>query len=406
MLYKSSNLERIMHSFGNILIFHPAAIGDAMLATPVAKTLKLNFPGAKLTYCSHSSLRQLIFGLNPSVDEFIDFSKDVSFFDLYKTFAKLKPDLFVDLSNSAKGRWLSMLITEHGLRYIKRDPGGYGSMHAVNNFLETVEPICQELPEALFPTIFPEGLATELLPKLFAQAKISAKPIIGLVIGVGNLRPHRAWPQDGWIYLIRAIISRQTHMPVLIGGEDEVELSSKIAEEFGDSCLNLVGKLALTETAAVLKSCKVVVSADTGPAHMAVAVGTPVIGLYGPTLLKRSGPYGYENLALSQSDACQCLQLKTCRLTALNQPGECMSRIMLPEIVEKIGMIIESFRGPDTNAAMPKYSTEGLEQEELQAISEPEYLVENRYGLETEARSEDLYSPQENSEQQRELEQP
>jgi ADP-heptose:LPS heptosyltransferase len=372
-----------------------------MLATPVAKTLKQNFPGAKLTYCSHSSLRQLIFGLNPSVDDYIDFTKEMGFFQLLGIFSKLKPDLFVDLSNSSKGKWLSWLYADRGLRYIKRYAGDDSCMHAVDNFLETVQPVCSEKLEQVFPTIFPEGLAAEFLPKLFDEAGVRPKPLIGVVIGVGNLRPHRAWLTEGWIYLIKSIINRGSHIPVLIGGDDEVDLASGIASEFVEGCLNLVGKLALTETAALLKKCDVVISADTGPAHLAVAVGTPVIGLYGPTLLSRSGPYGYEDLALSQNDACECQHLKACRLTGANQSGQCMSRIMLPEIMEKLGMVLDSFKKADSAAATPKYTDE----EQDEGGSAPEYLVESRYGLDTEAQPDNLFRPLADGSQEQELEQ-
>src|SRR5271170_948487 len=100
-----------MHAFGNILIFHPSAIGDAMLASPVTKTLKLNFPGATITYWSHESLRQLIFGLCPSVDDYMDFSKETSIFALIKAVRLFKPDLFVDLSNSRRGTVMSHFIS-------------------------------------------------------------------------------------------------------------------------------------------------------------------------------------------------------------------------------------------------------------------------------------------------------
>src|ERR1700676_4497212 len=108
-----------MYAFGNIVIFHPAAIGDAVLASPVAKTLKANFPGAKITYWSHPSLRQLLLGLCPSIDDFVDFSQDKGFFDLVKTIRQLKPDLFVDLSNSNKSKWLTVFTSAKVVRYLK-----------------------------------------------------------------------------------------------------------------------------------------------------------------------------------------------------------------------------------------------------------------------------------------------
>ena len=89
-----------MRSFGNIVVFHPAAIGDAMLATPTASALKLNFPAAKLTYWTHPELRPILLGLCPAIDDVVDYDRDANVFELGKTFESLKPDLFVDLAIS------------------------------------------------------------------------------------------------------------------------------------------------------------------------------------------------------------------------------------------------------------------------------------------------------------------
>lgn len=327
-----------MEAFGNIVLFHPAAIGDALLASPVAATLKLNFPAARLTYWSHPELRQLMHGLCPPVDEFVDYSRDTSLMQLVKMVEKLQPDLFVDLSNSNKTRfipWLSRSRTKVA-RYRKNPPGV--RQHAVDNFLDTIRPLCQEMPPTLFPSIFPEALVPDVIQRLFPEGGLPQTPLIGLVPGVGKHRPHRAWLHDGWVYLLRHLQSQSDQYSfVLIGGADEVELCESLCREAGDGvCLNVAGKLSLSETAALLKICQLVISGDTGPAHMAVAVGTKVIGLYGPTLPSRSGPYGCDDLVIDQSRSCQCGNLKYCRLSNPSEAGECMHRIMLPEILEKI----------------------------------------------------------------------
>jgi ADP-heptose:LPS heptosyltransferase len=344
-----------MYAFGNILIFHPAAIGDAVLATPVARALKANFPGAKITYWSHSSLRQLLFGLCPSIDEFVDYSPDKGFFEQVKTIRQLKPDLFVDLSNSSKSNWLSVFTSAHVLRYVKQHPDASPILHAVDNFLGTIEPICSEFPQRLFPTIFPDALAAELLPRVMDKESGKSDTIIGIVPGVGKLRPHRAWLHDGWLYLLQAILNRKNFLPILIGGRDEVEQCKNLHQEIGDGCINFAGRLSLTQTAALLKSCKVVVSGDTGPAHLAVAVGTPVIGLYGPTRPQRSGPYGYEQFVLDQSPACQCPNKKICQVSRHDAAAECMERIMLPEVIEKLAAALPGFPIEVENEVTPEF---------------------------------------------------
>ena len=69
--------------------------------------------------------------------------------------------------------------------------------------------------------MFPEDLAAEIATNLLPENK--NKLLIGLVPGVGKLRPHRAWILDGWHYLLSTLIERGDCLPVLIGGQDEIE---------------------------------------------------------------------------------------------------------------------------------------------------------------------------------------
>ncbi len=333
-----------MQEPASILIFHPAAIGDAVLATPVASTLKHNFPGAKITYWSHASLKPLLLGLCPAIDEFIEFDKELGFFQQRKVFKGAKPDLFIDLSNSTRGIFLSLLGGCKSFCYQKKPDNGPDQQHAVGNFLETIQPICKDIPDSLFPTIFPDAIAEVLVPQLLETYKFELRPMIGIVPGVGAQRPHRSWILDGWIYLVRHILSLGTHQPVLIGGADDFETAQKINEESGDRCLNFCGQLKLDETAAILKCCDIVISGDTGPAHIAVAVGRPVIGLYGPTYPARSGPYGCFNMVLDQSSSCECHGEKSCHLAGPGSPGECMGRIMLPEVIDMLSRTMGNSR--------------------------------------------------------------
>jgi heptosyltransferase-3 len=336
-----------MTSFANILIFQPAAIGDVMLATPVAKTLKQNFPGAKITFWGHASLRQLLVGLCPYIDDYVDYERQAGLISLLKTFWSVQCDLYVDLSNSKRGMFLAAFSSAQirVLGYRKQPADVIDKMHAVENFLATISLICQEIPSPLFPSIFPEALAQGVLTDILPEMR--DKLLIALVPGVGQLRPQRAWIPEGWHYLIDSILARPNCLPVLIGGQDEIELGKRIEQGLSGQCLNLIGKLELTETAAVLKRCLLVVSGDTGPAHLAVAVGTPVIGLYGATYPARSGPYGCEDLIIDQSQHCQCHGLKYCKFTQPNEPGECMSRIMLPEVLDKLNQVLGSYEVSD-----------------------------------------------------------
>lgn len=113
------------------------------------------------------------------------------------------------------------------------------------------------------------------------------KTWVGCIIGAST--PDKTWPLAHWKALVAELETRGL-MPVLLGGPGaEAEAAAQVALSCG-GCLNLAGKTKLPELAKALARCAVVIGADTGPLHLAVAVGTPVLGLYGVTDPVRTGP--------------------------------------------------------------------------------------------------------------------
>jgi ADP-heptose:LPS heptosyltransferase len=330
-----------MKSPTNIVIFHPAAIGDAMLATPVAAILKRNFVNAHISYWTHESLKILIKDMCPPVDGFVDYKRGQNIFKLSGQLKSLNADLFVDLSNSPKGKLMSLLGATKAVHYQKRKDGVKPIRHAADNFVDTIRALVSDIPGELFPTLFPsEKLISDARKKYLPEQTFGSKPIIAIVPGVGKLRPNRAWTLEGIGSLVDVILSRGSCLPVLIGGAEETELGAALETSRQGQIANLCGRLDLAQTAAILKQCQVVVTGDTGPAHIAVAVGVPVIGLYGPTAFERSGPYGYESLVIDKQSDCRCKYEKQCRFTEPGTAGECMSKITTGDIIERLRSVL------------------------------------------------------------------
>lgn len=315
-----------------ILVYHSAAIGDAVLATPVSMSLKRIYPAARITYATHSSLHGLL-SLCPAIDEFISIEKNDGFLESRARLARCRPDLLLDLSGSSKSFLNTMFISRRTLSYSKNE----SSRHAVENYLNTISLICPPpAPEDVFPTLFPSEEENAKLGEKLSSA--SGRTLLALVPGVGKFRPHRAWPESYWISLAREIAARRDYALLLVGGADEQALCSRIAAELGQACVDLSGRLNLTETAAALSLCSGTVSGDTGPAHISVAVGTPVLGLYGPTRIERSGPYGCGVYSLSAADYCKCTARKSCLFSS--EAGECMKKISVEMLGEKLELLL------------------------------------------------------------------
>ena len=328
-----------MNSPGHIVIFHPAAIGDSMLATPVATTLRKNFPDTKITSWSHESLESILLDFCPAIDKFQAYNKKASLISLIRTLRALKPDLFVDLSNSTRGKIMGFCSGAKALTYRKQKNDNDSTLHAVDNFIATIQEICVDRPDNYFPTLHLDEARIDGLKK-YALA-YGTRTYIGIVPGVGNLRPHRGWPLKNWLKLINHFAPMTNIECILIGGPEEKEIGEKLKAEAPGAVVDLCGKISLEDTAAVLKICSLVISCDTGPAHIARAVGTQVVGLYGPTLVARSGPYGNEHLCLSSTANCSCLTAKVCTFKQSRSAGKCMELIEARDVIDKVESILE-----------------------------------------------------------------
>jgi ADP-heptose:LPS heptosyltransferase len=304
-----------------VVIYHPAAIGDVVLATPVARALKEHLGECRIIHMSHESLFPLL-ACCPYIDELV--AATGALVDQRSAISLQRAEYVVNLSGSLKSKAITWGTAPNVVHYRKEVKPAPPMMHAVENFLATLLPWRVTAPQVKFPT-----LSREQLPALPASIAVGS---VALAPGVGALRPHRAWPETKWIELGMAVLEKFSRPVCLVGGEAERQLCERIAGELGKECTNLAGKLTLPETAAALSAAGVLVSGDTGPAHIAVATGTKVIGLYGPTFAERSGPYGHANQVISVWQDCQCKRLKQCKFKL--DDGRCMDLITYEAVYE------------------------------------------------------------------------
>ncbi len=125
---------------------------------------------------------------------------------------------------------------------------------------------------------------------LLAPLKQNGGPIVGCFVGAST--PDKVWPPDKWAELVRLLVDAKMNV-VLLGAQGEAATAQTVQSAAGSSVrvLNLTGKLPdLGLLASVLAQCSVIVGGDSGPTHLAVAVGTPIVGLYGVTDPTRTGP--------------------------------------------------------------------------------------------------------------------
>ncbi len=333
----SSSYE--LTAFTNILVINRSSIGNLILSTPVACALKTNFSSAKITYLIQGEYKSLILSLCPFVDEVIDEDKYDNIEKLLGLIDESLPDLIVDLDsdNNLNLNWFTKVKY---LKFIKPDLYSGNVKHLAKCYLDTISPVCTQFPKPIFPTLFPEKITNKNFNNIKQQFNIPNKPIIAMVAGINPNKASRSWLSEAWSYVIDNIVTKYDITVALVGYEEERVSCEIVRSQVEGKCINLAGSLDLTDLAIFLSNCEVLISGDTGINHLAVAVGTKTIGLYGQTLGYFTGPYGCEHLIIDQSNHCECHEINTCKLTNTNQPGRCMNRIMVNEVLDKINDVL------------------------------------------------------------------
>ncbi|MFZ4855526.1 MAG: glycosyltransferase family 9 protein [Desulfuromonadaceae bacterium] len=317
-----------------ILIIKPGAIGDLLHISPALRALKEHFPDALVDIMVGSRSTKCLFELNPHIRRVLHFDRKgdhrslSAFTALWHEVHKENYDLVINFQRSAVKVWL-LVMAALPCRVLVYHKTRHRKVHAVVNHLETLVPLGINVKDTdlnleLYLGEEDTQFATEQIP----MAGMGGKPLIALNLGASNRI--KCWAPQSFAQLGDRIAGELGAGIILVGGTDELDLADLVMNAALVKPLNLVGKMSLTQLGALLQRCKLLVSGDTGPLHLATAVGTRVIGLFGAIDPERTGPVGNGHRVIRHPEVpCVPCNGKKCHHT----PSlECMTRITVDEV--------------------------------------------------------------------------
>jgi ADP-heptose:LPS heptosyltransferase len=136
------------------------------------------------------------------------------------------------------------------------------------------------------------------------------------LINPGASWPNKRWPVDRFGEVARALASVHGLRPIVIWGPGEEALASAVVEASSRTAM-LAPPTTIADLVGLSRGARLMISGDTGPLHLAAAVGTPVVAIYGPTRPARNGPWAAEDITVSRDAMCQCLHQRRCRLQTM-----------------------------------------------------------------------------------------
>lgn len=153
-----------------------------------------------------------------------------------------------------------------------------------------------------------------------------------IVLNIGATKPANRWTPDGFAGLARAIHRRYGFASVITGGREDMGMAKKITAITGGEVVDLVGRTSVGDLKEVLAGSRLVVSCDTGPMHLAVALGKKVVALFGPSDPRRTGPF--RGQVIQKSLECSPCNLSVCASAA------CMRAITHEDVMEEVARLL------------------------------------------------------------------
>ncbi|HSU54594.1 MAG TPA: lipopolysaccharide heptosyltransferase II [Candidatus Dormibacteraeota bacterium] len=335
-----------------ILILKPSSLGDVVQALPVLRLIKRQWPESEIYWWIESGLAPLLEG-DPDLTGVIPFDRKrwgspLNWLEVLRSIRSLREarfDLVIDLqclARSASVGWLANGKQFVGLDVIRESarafydvivPRPVGSEHAVDWYLAVLPQIGVRADEPFTWLIERPSIASQVRQRWqVADAR-------WLVLQPGARWETKKWPVEYYVELARQLTARNNGFRLaILGGEDDRSLGETIAKEQPERCLDLTGRLSLPEMVEWLRLSELMVTNDTGPMHVAAALGKPVIALFGPTNPRRTGPYGQTEQTL-QTKSLPCVPCMK-GYCSYEKPLECLRSISVGAVVEQVSNIL------------------------------------------------------------------
>ncbi|HET7909978.1 MAG TPA: putative lipopolysaccharide heptosyltransferase III [Nitrospira sp.] len=323
----------------NVLTIKLRYLGDVLLATPTLHSLKSAYPGAKLTALVNRGTEDILKG-NPDVDEILSLDRG-SIFQQSRFVLDIRRrgfDTVVDLTDGDRAAfltWMSGARVRIGFNAEERWTGrcyttvvsGRPGAHRINRDLAALVPLGIEAGDGI-PQIWlgPEDEA--FADQLAAQVGIPRdRPCV--VFQPGARYWFKAWPPERFAELGDRLNDRFDCQILVCGSAQEAALAQAVVDRAKSRLLNIAGRSDVRTLAALLKRSALFVGNDTGAMHIAAAVGTPVVGLFGPSNPAEWGPRGARVKTIYKGLDCRVCFHPTCRRGEDN----CMKLITVDEVM-------------------------------------------------------------------------
>lgn len=341
-------MKNVKTTYDNILVINLMHIGDLMLVTPVLRTLRSNYPQARITLLADAKLADLVV-CNPHIDDCLLLDKKgedntpLSFFRFIRKVRKCHFDLVINLHRNERASALAAFSGASKIvGYSKPlfsfffdqvQPNQKAVMHQVRSHFAVLE------ETGLIDHIDDGGLEMELPPgamerarSVFSERFPEGRRVIALNIGA-------SWRTKRWLDSYFAEVAdhfvRKGYGIAFFGGPTDTELVEacigRMEERESPAVHVFTGRLSLGELAGMLRQCSIFITTDSGPMHVGVAMHVPIVTMFGASPVPGFYPYDSRDVLIKTPADCHPCGIHDCPLKG-EEKMKCM-KAMPPDII-------------------------------------------------------------------------
>lgn len=335
-----------IRNYKRILIVRLDRIGDVLLSTPVIKALRDAYPDAYIAFMVRPYAKDVVRG-NPYLNEVIVYdkeSKERGLFGNLKFIWHLRKkgfDLAVILHPTARTHIVTSLAgipvrvgydKKMGFSLTKRIPHTkqFGLKHEIDYTLDILRYIGIE-PKERTLSMPADKRCEDKIKEIFYLNDISATDTV-VAINPGASCVSKRWSAEKFAAVADKLTQRHGAKIVIISGASDKVFGDKVASSMNRGCMNLSGKTSVGDVASILRRSQLFISNDSGPVHIACALGTPVVAIFGrserglsPT---RWGPSGKDDILLHKDVGCDECLAHNCKIGF-----KCLEAITVEEVL-------------------------------------------------------------------------
>lgn len=336
-----------------ILVRMPNWIGDFVMATAVLKDLRDRFPKAEITVMCKASLSELLLH-EPAVNEVFGFKNIKRLFsrrhaqnNIAGTLKTGDYDVGILLTNSFSSAWWfwhgnvkyrigyrgdyrSIFLT-HGLQFSEKKD----ETHLVQTYKQLLKPLGIAITTTSPQLVVVEKELKKAYEKLSKYGVFPHHTLIGINPGAAY-GSAKCWPPERFRSVVSLLLEKDPNIRIVFFGDREgAALVESICFGMSSYVVNLAGQTNLRELMACIKLCHVLLTNDSGPMHLADALGTPLLALFGSTNPITTGPFIQKTQVIQKKVECAPCYNRTCPIDF-----RCMTGISPEEVVRKLQTLL------------------------------------------------------------------